>query len=254
MSGRFGRLPSMQALLGFEAAARLHSFSRAGEELHMTQSAVSHQSRTLEELLGQPLFRRLGRGVELTDAGIDLLETTHRTLGTLGSGLKRLDFYTKPGSVVFCCCPAWASHWNSGDSLPDCQCRDSEVSAPLNQAIPMIAARMRSDTRLLPGVQRASTALRCGHTFTAHCTTDQLGIRFGSRLTWRTNCGIISGTTTIVELIPDVMARLQLIQASKRSLLSTTSGGRGIVADYLSCQWQLEIEIRQGQVSLGNRE
>ena len=43
------------------------------------------------------------------------------------------------------------------------------------------------------------------------------------------------------------MEPLQLIQAAKRSLLSTTTGGRGIVADYSSCQWQLEIGIRQGQ-------
>jgi hypothetical protein len=42
------------------------------------------------------------------------------------------------------------------------------------------------------------------------------------------------------------MARLQLIQEVKRSLLSMTNGGRNIVADYFSCQWQLEIGIRQG--------
>jgi len=71
---------------------------------------------------------------------------------------------------------------------------------------------------------------------------------FGQRLTWRTSCGIISVTTTIVELIPDVMALLQLIQAARRSLLSTTTGGRSIVADYFSCQWQLETGIRPGQV------
>jgi len=111
MKGKFCRLPSMQALLDFEAAARLQSFSRAAAELHMTQSAVSHQIRGLEELLQQPVFRRMGRSVELTDAGVDLLETTHRTLATLSSGINRLDFYTKPGSVVFTCPPAWASHW-----------------------------------------------------------------------------------------------------------------------------------------------
>lgn len=111
MSRRFGRLPSMQALVGFESAARLKSFSRAAEELNKTQSAVSHQIRSLEELLGQDVFRRLGRTVELTDAGADLLETTVRTLNTLGSGINRLDFYTKPGSVVFNCPPAWARHW-----------------------------------------------------------------------------------------------------------------------------------------------
>jgi len=45
------------------------------------------------------------------------------------------------------------------------------------------------------------------------------------------------------------MARLQLAQAAKKLLLSTTTGGRSIVADYFSYQWQLEIGIRQGQVS-----
>jgi len=118
MKGRFGRLPSMQALVGFESAARLKSFTRAADELYMTQSAVSHQIRTLEELLGQAVFRRMGRTVELTDAGADLFETTSRTLSTLSSGINRLDFYTKPGSVVFNCPPAWASHWLL-NRLPD---------------------------------------------------------------------------------------------------------------------------------------
>ena len=62
--------------------------------------------------------------------------------------------------------------------------------------------------------------------------------------------GIISGTTTIVELIPDVMARLRWIQASKISLPSTTTGGRSTVAACSSYQWQLEIGIRQGQLEV----
>ncbi len=111
MRRRYGRLPSMQALLCFEAAARLESFSRAAEELHMTQSAVSHQMRSLEEHVGQPLFRRLGRKVEPTDAGSDLLETTRRTLSTLSTGMSRLDFYVKAGSVILSCPPAWGRHW-----------------------------------------------------------------------------------------------------------------------------------------------
>ncbi|MFT5483216.1 MAG: LysR family glycine cleavage system transcriptional activator [Halieaceae bacterium] len=111
MSSRYGRIPSTRALICFESAARLRSFSRAAEELYMTQSAVSHQIRSLEDQMHQPLFRRLGRTVELTDAGVDLLETTDRTLTTLSSGIRRLDFYTKPGSVVFSCSHAWARHW-----------------------------------------------------------------------------------------------------------------------------------------------
>jgi LysR family transcriptional regulator, glycine cleavage system transcriptional activator len=62
-------LPPFQSLRVFEAAARCASFARAAEELGITPGAVSQHIRTLEEFAGQPLFRRLGRGVELTEAG-----------------------------------------------------------------------------------------------------------------------------------------------------------------------------------------
>lgn len=110
MGSRYRRFPSLQALVGFEAAARLQSFSRAADELSMTQSAVSHQIRALEDSLSQALFRRQGRSVQLTDAGRDMLETTRRTLATLDEGLGRLDYYIKPGSVVITCPPAFARH------------------------------------------------------------------------------------------------------------------------------------------------
>ncbi len=63
------RLPSLTALRAFVAAGRCLSFSRAADELHVTQSAVSRQIRTLEDELGVALFRRLTRRIELTDAG-----------------------------------------------------------------------------------------------------------------------------------------------------------------------------------------
>lgn len=64
------RLPPLGALRAFEAAGRLLSFRQAAEELAVTQSAISHQVAALEELLKLRLFRRKGRGIELTDAGI----------------------------------------------------------------------------------------------------------------------------------------------------------------------------------------
>ena len=63
------RLPPLSALRAFEAAARHLSFTRAAAELGVTQAAISHQVRLLEEQLGQPLFRRLTRRLLLTDAG-----------------------------------------------------------------------------------------------------------------------------------------------------------------------------------------
>ena len=63
------RLPPLTALRAFEAAARHLSFARAADELAVTPAALSFQIRHLEEHLGQPLFRRLNRAVELTEAG-----------------------------------------------------------------------------------------------------------------------------------------------------------------------------------------
>ena len=76
-------LPSLNALRAFEAAARLESMSRAGDELHVTHGAVSRQIRALEAELGLPLFRRQGRGVTLTAAGQRLRDATAMSLGQL---------------------------------------------------------------------------------------------------------------------------------------------------------------------------
>lgn len=63
------RLPPLNAMRAFEAAARHLSFTRAAEELHVTQAAVSHQIKALEEHLGMALFKRQNRNLLLTDAG-----------------------------------------------------------------------------------------------------------------------------------------------------------------------------------------
>lgn len=63
------RLPPLTALRAFEAAARHLSFARAAAELNVTPAALSFQIKSLEEHLGQPVFRRLNRAVELTEAG-----------------------------------------------------------------------------------------------------------------------------------------------------------------------------------------
>jgi len=67
------RLPPLNALRAFEAAARHLSFTRAAEELHVTPAAVSQQVKALEDWAGTPLFRRLTRALRLTDAGQTVL-------------------------------------------------------------------------------------------------------------------------------------------------------------------------------------
>jgi LysR family transcriptional regulator of beta-lactamase len=77
----------LNALRAFEAAARQLSFTRAGLELHVTQAAVSQQVKSLEDILGVPLFRRLPRGLALTEEGEALLpvltDAFRRIAGTL---------------------------------------------------------------------------------------------------------------------------------------------------------------------------
>ncbi|MBO9548371.1 LysR substrate-binding domain-containing protein [Pseudomonas sp.] len=103
--------PPLNALRGFEAAARLGSFHKAAEALNLTQSAISQQIRSLETYLEQPLFYRSGRSVSLTDAGHDLLSTTQSMLQHLAVGIRRLEQYRKPNQLVVNTSPAFARHW-----------------------------------------------------------------------------------------------------------------------------------------------
>ncbi|MDX1635583.1 MAG: LysR substrate-binding domain-containing protein [Marinobacter sp.] len=74
------KLPPLNALPVFEAVARLNSFSRAADELNVSQSAVSHQIKTLETFLGEKLFLRTGRSLALTEEGRIYLEAVASAL------------------------------------------------------------------------------------------------------------------------------------------------------------------------------
>ena len=84
------RLPSLDLLVGFEAAARQLSFTRAGEELHLTQSAVSRQIKDLEDQLGVALFERRHRALGLTEAGQRLYAAAAQVIGTIRAATERL--------------------------------------------------------------------------------------------------------------------------------------------------------------------
>lgn len=85
------KLPALDPLKGFDAAARHLSFTKAAEELFLTQSAISRQIQTLEEQLGVRLFRREARRLSLTSEGEVLARAVAETLGRLAevcAGLK----------------------------------------------------------------------------------------------------------------------------------------------------------------------
>jgi DNA-binding transcriptional LysR family regulator len=83
-------IPSVTALVEFEAVARLGSFTLAAHELGVTQAAVSRQVRFLEETLGQRLFRRLHRAIELTDEGEALYRVVAESMQKIASVFDRL--------------------------------------------------------------------------------------------------------------------------------------------------------------------
>jgi len=79
------RLPSIDGLRAFEAAARLGSFERAADELHVTASAVSKRVATLEDLLATALLNRAGKGLLLTATGKEYLEQVRAALALLAA-------------------------------------------------------------------------------------------------------------------------------------------------------------------------
>lgn len=99
------------SLLAFEATARLGSLSRAADELHLTQSAVSQRVLKLEAHVGQRLFVRQGRGVKLTGAGELLLQTLQGTLAQLRAGLARIEPYRSKASLLLACPADVAQGW-----------------------------------------------------------------------------------------------------------------------------------------------
>jgi LysR family transcriptional regulator, glycine cleavage system transcriptional activator len=83
-------MPALDLLVGFEAAARHLSFTKAGEELYLTQSAVSRQIKELEEQLGVPLFERRHRALALTEAGQQFHAVAAQVITTMRAATERL--------------------------------------------------------------------------------------------------------------------------------------------------------------------
>ncbi len=108
----FGRrLPPLKALRVFEAAARHLSFTRAAEELHVTQAAVSHQVKALEDYLGMPLFRRRNRALRLTAPGQDYLPAVRRAFEVLRDATERLLQSRGRETLTVSVLPSFAARW-----------------------------------------------------------------------------------------------------------------------------------------------
>ncbi len=105
------RLPSLDSLRAFAVAARHLSFTRAADELHVTQSALSHRVAALEAELEVKLFRRLTRRLELTKEGEQLAAGVERGLAEIARALASLDRRAVDRPVTVTVLPSFANRW-----------------------------------------------------------------------------------------------------------------------------------------------
>ncbi|WP_034295849.1 LysR substrate-binding domain-containing protein [Herbaspirillum sp. RV1423] len=104
--------PSMSLLLAFEAAARHESYTRAAEELSLSQSAISRQVQALEEQLGVSLFRREGRVVKLTELGRRYHSELNAALGRIRNAtLQAMSHQAGSGALRLATLPTFGSKW-----------------------------------------------------------------------------------------------------------------------------------------------
>src|SRR6266481_3089501 len=105
------RLPPLNALKAFEAAARHESFTRAAEELCVTQGAVSHQVKALEAELAVKLFNRERQRLIITEAGRDYLNVVRDALDRIAAGTERLVQRQSAGVLTVSTSPDFAAKW-----------------------------------------------------------------------------------------------------------------------------------------------
>src|SRR5919106_2552122 len=135
MSNR-NALPALDLLVGFEAAARHLSFTKAGEELYLTQSAVSRQIKELEEQLGVTLFQRRHRALALTEAGHQFYAAAAQALSTMRAATERLRAQTGRKALSVTTTHSFASLW----LIPRL--------AGFTREHPEVDVRMSADTRV----------------------------------------------------------------------------------------------------------
>ena len=127
------RLPPLNALRAFEAAARHLSFTKAAEELFVTQAAISHQVKALEAALDLQLFRRLNRRLMLTDAGQLYLPALTEAFDAIDTATARLRADENAGRLVVSVANSLAAKWLL-PRLPRFRERHPEIEVEISAA------------------------------------------------------------------------------------------------------------------------
>ncbi len=144
------QLPPLQAVRVFEAAARLLSFTKAGEELGMTQAAVSYQIKLLEERVGTPLFLRRPRQVTLTETGQRLAPTISAVFEQLADAFASLRQDVE-GTLAISVVQTFAAQWLA-QRLGSFQLEHPELAVRLDPSLALVDfARQEVDVAIRSG-------------------------------------------------------------------------------------------------------
>lgn len=153
------RLPSLSALRAFEEASRTLSFTKAAQNLHVTQGAISRQIRLLEEYLGTPLFMRHHHRLEITAAGKRLLPTLQSAFDSIAHTLDTIRTDPSNNLLSVNAAPTLATRWLT-PRLRDFQARFPELRISItNEYGPLHGTERNEDCQIrfglepLPGCQ-----------------------------------------------------------------------------------------------------
>lgn len=131
------RIPNFVLLRAFEATARLRSFTRAAEELHLTQSAISHQVRELEEHFGRRLLVRRNRTVDTTPEGARLQHNLGRVFDVIEAACNEVSLAPTAQVLALHSAPSFAAKW-LGPRLPQFMRDNPDITIRLSSGAPPI--------------------------------------------------------------------------------------------------------------------
>jgi LysR family glycine cleavage system transcriptional activator len=145
------RLPPLNALRVFEAAARHLSFKEAAAELSITQAAVSHQVKSLEEYLGVELFRRAGRGVALTEAARACLPRLREGFDSLAAAVEMIRERAEETDLMITAPPVFTARWLM-PRLADFSKREPKIEVRVVASSKMVDAGALDSPALMSGL------------------------------------------------------------------------------------------------------
>ncbi len=152
-------LPPLGALRAFEAAARLLSFTKAAEELHVTPAAISHQIHALEEDFGVRLFQRLSRSIALTPSARILLPGLSAGFAEVQAAVGRLRAHNDTGTLTVTASPSFAAKWlvlrlhRFQEELPEIDVRISATDSVVDMSRGDFDVAIRYGAGRYPGLE-----------------------------------------------------------------------------------------------------